>query len=147
MKKHYRITSNGFICLFHNGIKTSTHFYSKGDELELEAFGYERVWSMSVSFIYQNMTFYYRIDSHSSSMPFIAWGCRQLPISGNSPSKEAMYSDIEKTLRQYYRNRKPKADAESVANNRSLPVCDTCGLTSPKMEGLSTCPDCLIDNE
>lgn len=43
MKKHYRITSNGFICLFHNGIKTSTHFYSKGDELELEAFGYERI--------------------------------------------------------------------------------------------------------
>ena len=90
---------------------------------------------MSVSFIYQNMTFYYRIDSHSSSMPFIAWGCRQLPISGNSPSKEAMYSDIEKTLRQYYRN-------------RNLPKeCDTCGLTSAKMESQSTCPYCLIDNE
>jgi len=46
-----------------------------------------------------------------------------------------MYSDIEKTLKQYYRN-------------RSLPVreaCDTCGLTSPKMEGQSTCPECLTD--
>ena len=91
---------------------------------------------MSVSFIYQNLQFHYRIDSHSSSLPFIAWGCRELPISGQSPSKEAMYSDIEKTLKQYYRNRVPVRKA-----------CDTCGLTNPKMEGQSTCPDCLIDNE
>jgi len=89
---------------------------------------------MSVSFIYQNLQFHYRIDSHSSSLPFIAWGCRELPISGQSPSKEAMYSDIEKTLKQYYRNRVPKA-------------CDTCGLTSPKMEAQSTCPDCLINDQ
>jgi hypothetical protein len=41
--KQYRITENGFICLFHNGIKTSTHFYTKGDELELERAGYERI--------------------------------------------------------------------------------------------------------
>jgi rubrerythrin len=101
---------------------------------------------VSVSFIYQNMTFFYRIDSHSSSLPFIAWGCRQLPISGsNIASKEAMMEDIKAKLKQYYRNRKPKADAESVANNRSVPVCDTCGLTSPKMEGQSTCPDCLTE--
>jgi len=73
---------------------------------------------MSVSFIYQNLAFHYRIDSHSSSLPFIAWGCRELPISGQSPSKEAMYSDIEKTLKQYYRN-------------RSLPVqkCKECGIS------------------
>lgn len=91
---------------------------------------------MSVSFTYQNFTFFYRIDSHSSSLPFIAWGCRELPISGQSPSKEAMYSDIEKTLRQYYRN-------------RSLPVraCDSCGLTSPKMEAQDACPECLIENK
>ena len=91
---------------------------------------------MSVSFIYQNMTFYYRIDSHSSSMPFIAWGCRQLPISGtNIASKEAMMEDIKDKLKQYYRN-------------RSLPVpCDTCGLTSPKMEAQSTCPDCTLENK
>jgi hypothetical protein len=91
---------------------------------------------MSVSFIYQNMTFYYRIDSHSSSMPFIAWGCRQLPISGtNIASKEAMMEDIKDKLKQYYRN-------------RPVPVpvpCDTCGLTNPKMEGQSTCPQCLTE--
>ena len=72
---------------------------------------------MSVSFIYNNLAFHYRIDSHSSSLPFIAWGCRELPISGQSPSKEAMYSDIEKTLKQYYRN-------------RSVPkVCTDCGIS------------------
>jgi len=72
---------------------------------------------MSVSFIYQNMTFYYRIDSHSSSMPFIAWGCRQLPISGtNIASKEAMMEDIKAKLKQYYRNRPVK-------------TCKTCDTT------------------
>ena len=89
---------------------------------------------MSVSFIYQNLSFFYRIDSHSSSMPFIAWGCRDIPISGNSPSKEAMYSDIEKTLRQYYRNRKPASKQ-----------CDDCGLTNDKLESQDACPDCLTD--
>jgi len=88
---------------------------------------------MSVSFTYQNFTFFYRIDSHSSSLPFIAWGCRELPISGsNIASKEAMMEDIKSKLKQYYRN-------------RSLPVCKECGLTSPKMEAQSTCPECLID--
>lgn len=72
---------------------------------------------MSVSFIYQNLAFHYRIDSHSSAMPFIAWGCRELPISGSSPSKEAMYSDIEKTLKQYYRNRLP------------VQKCTECGIS------------------
>jgi hypothetical protein len=89
---------------------------------------------MSVSFIYQNLQFHYRIDSHSSSLPFIAWGCRELPISGQSPSKEAMYSDIEKTLKQYYRNRLP------------VQKCKDCGLTSPKMESHDICPDCLIND-
>lgn len=90
---------------------------------------------MSVSFIYQNMSFYYRIDAHSSSMPFIAWGCRELPISGtNIASKEHMMEDIKAKLKQYYRN-------------RPLPVqtCDTCGLTEPKLEGQSTCPGCLTE--
>ena len=89
---------------------------------------------MSVSFIYQNLSFFYRIDSHSSSMPFIAWGCRQIPISGtNIASKEAMMEDIKAKLKQYYRN-------------RSLPVpCDTCGLTNDKLESQDTCPDCLTE--
>ena len=89
---------------------------------------------MSVSFIYQNLTFYYRIDSHSSAMVFIAWGCRELPISGEAHSKEHMMEDIKAKLKQYYRN-------------RPVPVqtCDVCGLTSQKFEAQDTCPDCLTD--
>lgn len=88
---------------------------------------------MSVSFIYQNLTFYYRIDSHSSALVFIAWGCRELPISGEAHSKEHMMEDIKGKLKQYYRNRVP------------VPVCKECGLTSLKMESQSTCPDCLTE--
>ena len=87
---------------------------------------------MSVSFIYQNLTFYYRIDSHSSAMVFIAWGCRELPISGEAHSKEHMMEDIKSKLKQYYRNRKPNE-------------CKECGLTSQKFESQDTCPECLTD--
>lgn len=81
---------------------------------------------MSVSFTYQNMTFFYRIDSHSSSLPFIAWGCRQLPISGsNIASKEHMMEDIKAKLKQYYRNRKSK-------------VCDVCDKSLQGMENEGT---------
>ena len=106
---------------------------------------------MSVSFIYQNLSFFYRIDSHSSSMPFIAWGCRQIPISGNSPSKEAMYSDIEKTLRQYYRNRVPvpkellMSEASNSERSKATKTCDDWGLTNDKLESQDACPDCLTD--
>ena len=71
---------------------------------------------MSVSFIYQNLQFHYRIDSHSSSLPFIAWGCRELPIHGEAQSKEHMYEQIKQRLKEYYRNRKPK-------------VCTDCGIS------------------
>ena len=101
---------------------------------------------MSVSFIYQNLAFFYRIDSVNRALPVLIWGCRSLPIKGEAHSKEHMYEQIKQRLKEYYRNRKPKADAESVANNRPVPVpCDTCGLTSAKMEGQSTCPSCLTD--
>jgi len=81
---------------------------------------------MSVSFIYQNMTFYYRVDSHTSSLPFIAWGCRELPISGsNIASKEAMMEDIKAKLKQYYRNRPTK-------------TCDVCDKSLQGMENEGT---------
>jgi len=77
---------------------------------------------MSVSFTYQNMTFFYRIDSHTSSLPFIAWGCRELPISGsNIASKEAMMEDIKAKLKQYYRNRSLPV--------RETKVCTDCGIS------------------
>jgi uncharacterized paraquat-inducible protein A len=89
---------------------------------------------MSVSFIYQNLSFFYRIDSINRALPVLCWGCRSLPIKGEAHSKEHMYEQIKQRLKEYYRN-------------RALPVCKECGLTSPKMEGQSTCPDCLTDDE
>ena len=80
---------------------------------------------MSVSFIYQNLTFYYRIDSHSSAMVFIAWGCRELPISGEAHSKEHMMEDIKAKLKQYYRNRPVK-------------TCDICDKSLQGMENEGT---------
>ena len=86
---------------------------------------------MSVSFIYNNLAFFYRIDSFNRALPVIVWKCKSLPVQGEAQSKEHMYEDIKAKLKQYYRNL-PKE-------------CDTCGLTSPKMEAQSTCPQCLIE--
>lgn len=98
---------------------------------------------MSVSFIYQNLTFYYRIDSHSSSMPFIAWGCRELPISGEAHSKEHMMEDIKAKLKQYYRNRPvPKELLMSEASNgdrsKATKTCDICDKSLQGMENEGT---------
>ena len=94
---------------------------------------------MSVSFIYQDLQFYYRIDHLTRALPVIAWGCRDLPVRGESVDKEAMMTDIRNALKAYHRNRKPKADAESVANTRSCDVCDI-SLQGMENEG-TTCND------
>jgi len=68
---------------------------------------------MSVSFIYQGLHFHYRIDHLTRALPVISWGCRDLPVRGESPSKEQMHEDIKQTLKQYYRNRPlPKTCSE-----------------------------------
>ncbi len=89
---------------------------------------------MSVSFIYQNMSFFYRIDSINRALPVIVWKCKDLPmVQGEAQSKEHMYEQIKSRLKQYYRNRVP------------VPVCKECGLTNHKMEAQSTCPECLTE--
>ena len=87
---------------------------------------------MSVSFIFNNLAFFYRIDSINRALPVIVWKCKDLPVSGEAQSKEHMYEQIKSRLKQYYRN-------------RPVPVCKDCGLTSAKMEAQDTCPDCLTD--
>ena len=88
---------------------------------------------MSVSFIFNNLAFFYRIDSFNRALPVIVWKCKSLPVHGEAHSMEHMHEQIKQRLKQYYRNRPvPKA-------------CDTCGLTNDKMEGQSTCPDCLTE--
>jgi rubrerythrin len=104
---------------------------------------------MSVSFIYNNLAFFYRIDSINRALPVIVWKCKDLPVSGEAQSKEHMYEQIKSRLKQYYRNRPvPKELLMSEASNgvrSESKTCDTCGLTSPKMEAQSTCPSCLTE--
>ena len=88
---------------------------------------------MSVSFIFNNLAFFYRIDSFNRALPVIVWKCKSLPVQGEAQSKEHMYEDIKARLKQYYRDRVP------------VQTCDNCGLTSPKMEAQSTCPQCLTE--
>ena len=76
---------------------------------------------MSVSFIYQNMSFFYRIDSINRALPVIVWKCKDLPVSGEAQSKEHMYEQIKSRLKQYYRNRSLPA--------RETKVCTDCGIT------------------
>ena len=89
---------------------------------------------MSVSFIYNNLAFFYRIDSVNRALPVIVWKCKSLPVHGEAHSKEHMYEQIKQRLKQYYRNRKPASKQ-----------CDECGLTAPKLESQDACPDCLTD--
>jgi rubrerythrin len=108
---------------------------------------------MSVSFIYNNLAFFYRIDSFNRALPVIVWKCKDLPVQGEAQSKEHMYEDIKAKLKQYYRNRNlPKeckdellmSEASNGVKSEAKP-CDTCGLTSAKMEAQSTCPSCLTE--
>lgn len=80
---------------------------------------------MSVSFIYQNLQFYYRIDHLTRALPVIAWGCKDLPVRGESADKEAMMTDIRNALKAYHRNRPPKS-------------CDVCDKSLQGMENEGT---------
>jgi len=72
---------------------------------------------MSVSFIYNNLAFFYRIDSINRALPVIVWKCKSLPVHGEAQSMEHMYEQIKQRLKQYYRNRPvPK-------------VCTDCGIS------------------
>lgn len=77
---------------------------------------------MSVSFIYQNLQFYYRIDHLTRALPVIAWGCKDLPVRGESVDKEAMMTDIKNALKAYHRNRS----------------CDVCDKSLQGMENEGT---------
>jgi hypothetical protein len=79
--------------------------------------------------------FFYRIDNERYlTCPQLIWSCREYPkYQGTAESKEDFIEQCKEAIKMI---------------NRNLPKeCDTCGLTSPKMESQSTCPECLIDNE
>ena len=97
----------------------------------------------------KQIAFFYRIDNERYlTCPQLIWCCRDHPeYQGTAESKEDFMEQCKSVMKQLNRNRKPKADAESVANNRSVPkVCKDCGLTSNKFESQDTCPECLTDD-
>jgi hypothetical protein len=64
---------------------------------------------MPVSFIFNNLAFYYRIDSINRALPVIVWKCKSLPmVRGEAQSMEHMHEQIKQRLKQYYRNRPVK---------------------------------------
>ena len=87
---------------------------------------------MSVSFIFNNLAFYYRIDSINRALPVIVWKCKDLPVHGEAHSKEHMYEQIKQRLKQYYRNRVPV---------RETKTCDVCDKSLQGMENEGTTCD------
>ena len=82
----------------------------------------------------RKVAFFYRIDSERYlTCPQLIWACRDYPkYQGRAESKEDFMEQCKSVMKQL--NRSPKA-------------CDTCGLTSPKMESQLTCPQCLITDK
>ena len=80
----------------------------------------------------KQIAFFYRIDSERyNTAPQLIWCCRDYPeYQGRAESKECFIEQCKSVMKQL---------------NRSPKVCDTCGLTSPKMEAQLTCPDCLTE--
>jgi hypothetical protein len=87
---------------------------------------------MSVSFIFNNLAFFYRIDSINRALPVIVWKCKDLPmVQGEAQSKEHMYEQIKSRLKQYYRNRVPVPVRETK-------TCDVCDKSLQGMENEGT---------
>ena len=82
----------------------------------------------------RKIAFFYYIDSERYSVaPKLVWQCRDYrQYSGTCASKEEAFEAFKAVLKEL----KKKVPSQT---------CDTCGLTSPKMEAQDTCPDCLTD--
>ena len=80
------------------------------------------------------VAFFYYIDSERfRTCPQIVWKCRDYPaFSGTCASKSEFIEQCKFVLKEI---------------KKKVPVraCDSCGLTSPKLEAQDACPECLID--
>jgi len=86
----------------------------------------------------RKVAFFYRIDSERyNTAPNILWACRGHEYNGVCHSKEEAFEAFKAVLK------------DMKQKDKGLPVhaCDTCGLTSPKMEAQLTCPQCLINDQ
>ena len=77
------------------------------------------------------VAFFYYIDSERFSVaPKLVWQCRDhRQYKGTCASKEEAFEAFKGVLKEL----------------KKVPVCDDCGLTNYKMEGQSTCPECLTE--
>ena len=77
------------------------------------------------------VAFFYYIDSERySAVPKLIWKCKQHPEYSGTCASKSEFIECAKAVLKELKKRK---------------ACDTCGLTNPKMEGQSTCPDCLTE--
>ena len=77
------------------------------------------------------VAFFYYIDSERyRTCPQLVWKCRDYPAFNGMCASKSEFRECAKAVLKELKKRK---------------ACDTCGLTSHKMEGQSTCPECLTD--
>jgi len=102
------------------------------------------------------IAFFYYIDSERySAVPKLVWKCRQHPEYSGTCASKAEFIECAKAVLKELKKKVPvhTCDNELLMSEASNGVkseakpCDTCGLTSPKMEAQSTCPQCLITDK
>jgi hypothetical protein len=83
----------------------------------------------------RKISFFYRIDNERYlTAPQLIWQCKEYrQYKGTAESKEDFIEQCKQAIKMINRNLSKE--------------CKECGLTNPKMEAQSTCPECLIDNE
>jgi hypothetical protein len=91
----------------------------------------------------RKVAFFYRIDSERYlTCPQLIWACRDYPeYQGRAESKEDFMEQCKSVMKELN-----KISQKTCSTCEKIP-CDTCGLTSPKMEAQSTCPQCLINDQ
>ena len=84
----------------------------------------------------RKIAFSYYIDSERySAVPKLVWKCRQHPEYSGTCASKSEFIECAKAVLKELKKKVP------------VPACDTCGLTSPKMEAQLTCPQCLINDQ
>jgi hypothetical protein len=100
------------------------------------------------------VAFFYYIDSERYSVvPKLVWQCRDhRQYKGTCASKEEAFEAFKAVLKELKRkvpvhacdNELLMSEASNGVKSEAKP-CDKCGLTNYKMEGQSTCPECLTE--
>jgi hypothetical protein len=77
------------------------------------------------------VAFFYYIESERYlTAPQLVWQCKDHRQYNGTCASKSEFIECAKAVLKELKKRK---------------ACDTCGLTSPKMEAQDTCPECLTD--